>query len=166
MEPWFNVLPCVASKKTKRSFLISKGWPAIAKLKPLSLFSSLFQHCEMLSSALVIKKWKVKVVLALQWLACPFPISQLGFYLKEKEKGFVREWLKSWRKLESDDASRSLSSLLENINCWNSIFDNFSRGQIWFCHEKLFKFKAILFLIGEIMNSIIRSPHTEWLSCF
>ena len=33
-----------------------KGWLAIAKLKPLSLFISLFQHCQMLSEALIIEK--------------------------------------------------------------------------------------------------------------
>ena len=48
-----------------------KGWLAIAKLKPLSLFIPLFQHCQMLSKALIIEKWKVKVILALQWLASP-----------------------------------------------------------------------------------------------
>ena len=41
-----------------------KGWLAIAKLKPLSLFISLFQHCQMLSLALILEKWKVKVVFA------------------------------------------------------------------------------------------------------
>ena len=35
---------------------IQKGWLAIALLKPLSLFIPLFQHCQMLSEALIIEK--------------------------------------------------------------------------------------------------------------
>ena len=49
-----------------------KGWLAIAKLKPLSLFSSLFQHFQMLFKSSLMEKWKVKVVLAYQWLASPY----------------------------------------------------------------------------------------------
>ena len=48
------------------------------------------------------------------------------------------------------------TSIVEILFSTTSVEDKFD-----FCHEKLFKFKAILFLIGEIMNSIIRSPHTE-----
>ena len=33
-----------------------KGWLAIGRLKTLSLFISLFQHCQMLSEALIIEK--------------------------------------------------------------------------------------------------------------
>ena len=35
--------------RPKMRILFRKGWLAIAKLKPLSLFISLFQHCQMLS---------------------------------------------------------------------------------------------------------------------
>ena len=52
-----------------------KGWLAIAKLKPLSLFISLLL---MLKKALdndKIEKWKVKVVSALQYLASPLQLS-------------------------------------------------------------------------------------------
>ena len=45
-------------------------------------------------------------------LICSLDLQYLNitirFYWKEKEKGFVREWLKSWGKLESDDANHSL----------------------------------------------------------
>ena len=44
-------------------FYIGKGWLAIAKLKPLSLFISLFQHFQMLSKAFIngeIKSLKEK----------------------------------------------------------------------------------------------------------
>ena len=40
----------------KISCLSVKGWLAIAKLKPLSLFISLFTQCQMLSQALIIEK--------------------------------------------------------------------------------------------------------------
>ena len=49
-----------------------KGWLAIAKLKPLLLFISLSLRLKKAFDNVEKEKWKVKVVLALQWLASPF----------------------------------------------------------------------------------------------
>ena len=43
-----------------------KGWLAIAKLKPLSLFISLLSMLKKALDNVEIEKWKVKVVSALQ----------------------------------------------------------------------------------------------------
>ena len=52
-------------KKTQNTqHRTQKGWLAIAQLKPLSRFISLFQHFQMLSKSSLIEKWKLKVVLA------------------------------------------------------------------------------------------------------
>ena len=48
-----------------------KGWLAIAKLKPLSLFISLLLMLKKAFDNIKIEKLKVKVVSALQWLASP-----------------------------------------------------------------------------------------------
>ena len=49
--------PTVYTSKNVNNFSnFSKGWLAIAKLKPLSLFISLFKHCQMLSKALIIEE--------------------------------------------------------------------------------------------------------------
>ena len=45
---------------------ISKGWLAIAKLKPLSLFISLLLMLKKALDNVKTEKWKVKVVSALQ----------------------------------------------------------------------------------------------------
>ena len=50
----------------------SKGWLAIAKLKPLLLFISLLSMLKKAFDNVEKEKWKVIVVLALQWLASPF----------------------------------------------------------------------------------------------
>ena len=52
--------------------LFWKGWQAIAKLKPLSLFISLLLMLKKAVDNVKKEKWKVKVVSALQWLASPF----------------------------------------------------------------------------------------------
>ena len=44
---------------------------AIAKLKPLSLFIFILLMLKKALDNVKIEKWKVKVVLALQWLASP-----------------------------------------------------------------------------------------------
>ena len=50
-----------------------KGWLAVAKLKPLSLFIPLFEHCQMLSYCIDYRKMKSEsgFSLAMQWLASP-----------------------------------------------------------------------------------------------
>ena len=53
------------------------------------------------------------------------------------------------------------TSIVEILFSTTSVRDKFD-----FCHEKIFKFKAILFRIGEIMNSIIKTAHAEYLSFF
>ena len=66
---------------------VHKGWLAIAKLKPLSLFISLLSMPKKAFDNVKQEKWKVKVVSALQQLASPlkqkylnirFPL-QIGF---------------------------------------------------------------------------------------
>ena len=45
----FFLQPGLVIFQTGQKCFYGKGWLAIAKLKPLSLFISLFQHCQMLS---------------------------------------------------------------------------------------------------------------------
>ena len=54
----------IFSHKISTKLQPQKGWQAIAKLKPHSLFISLFQHFQILSKSSWMEKWKVKVVLA------------------------------------------------------------------------------------------------------
>ena len=49
-----------------KHLFVRKGWLAIAKLKPLSLFISLLLMLKKALDNVKIKKWKVKVVSALQ----------------------------------------------------------------------------------------------------
>ena len=49
MKKYFPLLIIVCLAKSFHTFIFPKGWLAIAKLKPLSLFISLYQHCQMLS---------------------------------------------------------------------------------------------------------------------
>ena len=49
---------------SEKNFLARKGWLAIAKLKPLSLFISLLLMLKKAFDNVKIEKWKVKMVLA------------------------------------------------------------------------------------------------------
>ena len=61
-----NILSNLSGSRHAANYMsrFQRGWLAIAKVKPLTLFISLSEHCQMLSWALIIEKWKVKVVLA------------------------------------------------------------------------------------------------------
>ena len=60
------IVLCVTLKSRACICTLSKGWLAIAKLKPLSLFNSLLSMLKKAFYNVKIEKWKVKVVSALQ----------------------------------------------------------------------------------------------------
>ena len=62
----FRTVGKISRQSGKFPNILEKGWLAIAKLKPLSLFISLLSMPQKAFDNVKIEKWKVKVVSALQ----------------------------------------------------------------------------------------------------